>query len=84
MFIGQDKTIFKHSSFLSKMWIGPNGERPLLPKDEGAGVMINSFICRESGLIQHLNEATLKQSMLIDKVLDILMKMQLLKCLDQI
>ena len=61
MFIGQDEAIFKQFLFLSKMWIGPNGERPLLPKDEGAGVMISSFICREYGLIQHLSEPTLEQ-----------------------
>ena len=61
MFIGQDEAIFKQFLFLSKMWIGPIGERPLLPKDEGAGVMISSFICREYGLIQHLDDATLEQ-----------------------
>ena len=36
VFIGQDEAIFKQFSFLSKMWTGPKGERPLLPKDEGA------------------------------------------------
>jgi hypothetical protein len=36
MFIGQDEAIFKQFSFHSKMWTGPKGERPLLPKDEGA------------------------------------------------
>jgi hypothetical protein len=41
------------------MWTGPKGERPLLPKDEGAGVMISSFICREYGLIQELDQCTL-------------------------
>ncbi|KAI2508385.1 hypothetical protein MHU86_6059 [Fragilaria crotonensis] len=41
------------------MWTGPKGERPLLPKDEGAGVMISSFICREYGLIQELDQNTL-------------------------
>lgn len=59
MFIGQDEAIFKQFLFLSKMWTGPNGERPLLPKDEGAGVMISSFISREYGLLQKLDERTL-------------------------
>ena len=36
MFIGQDEAIFKQFLFLTKMWVGPNGERPLLPKDEGS------------------------------------------------
>ena len=55
IFVGQDKAIFKQFSFLSKMWTGPKGERPLLPKDEGAGVMILSYICREYGLIRELD-----------------------------
>ena len=38
------------------MWTGPNGERPLLPKDEGAGVMISSFICREHGILRAIDE----------------------------
>ena len=59
VFIGQDEAIFKQFSFLSKMWTGPKGERPLLPKDEGAGVMISSFICREYGLIKELDQDTL-------------------------
>ena len=58
MYIGQDEAIFKQFSFLSKMWTGPKGERALLPKDEGAGVMISSFISREHGLIQELDEDT--------------------------
>ncbi|KAI2490954.1 hypothetical protein MHU86_23613 [Fragilaria crotonensis] len=59
MFIGQDEAIFKQFSFLSKKWTGPKGERPLLPKDEGVGVMISSFICREYGLIQSLDQTVL-------------------------
>jgi hypothetical protein len=59
MFIGQDEAIFKQFSFVTKMWTGPKGERPLLPKDEGAGVMISSFIGREYGLINELDQCTL-------------------------
>jgi hypothetical protein len=59
MFIGQDEAIFKQFSFLCKMWVGPNGERSLLPKDEGAGVMISSFISREHGLIQAIDADTI-------------------------
>jgi hypothetical protein len=56
MFIGQDEAIYKQFLFLSKMWTGPKGERALLPKDEGAGVMISSFIDREYVLIQKLEQ----------------------------
>jgi hypothetical protein len=52
IFVGQDEAIFKQFLFLTKMWVGPNGERPLLPKDEGSGTMISAFVCREHGLIR--------------------------------
>ena len=51
VFVGRDEAIFKQFLFLSKMWTGPNGERPLLPKDKGAGIMISLFITQEYGLI---------------------------------
>ena len=59
MFIGQDEAIYKQFLFLSKMWTGPKGERALLPKDEGTGVMISAFINREYGLIKELDQHTL-------------------------
>ena len=59
VFIEQDEAIFKQFSFLSKMWTGPKGERPLLPKDEGSEVMILSSMCREYGLIKELDQDTL-------------------------
>ena len=43
------------------MWVGPNGERPLLPKDEESGTMISAFICREHGLIRSLPPEILVQ-----------------------
>ena len=43
------------------MWAGPSGERPLLPKDEGSGLMISSLICREHGLIRELDINLLTQ-----------------------
>ena len=30
-------------------WTLPDGARPLVPKDEGSGVMISGFTCRELG-----------------------------------
>ena len=55
IFVGQDEAIFKQFLFLMKMWVGPNGERPLLPKDEGTGTMISTFVCREHGLIREIS-----------------------------
>jgi hypothetical protein len=60
VFVGQDEANYKRFLFLTKMWIGPNGERPLLPKDEeGTGVMVSAFICREYGLIRKIDDAIL-------------------------
>ncbi len=58
MTLGQDEAIFQQFLFLSKMWTGPNGERPLLPKDKGAGVIYCS-ICQELGMIREIDDATL-------------------------
>ena len=61
MYVGQDEAIFKQFLFLTKMWVGPNGERPLLPKDEGTGTMISAFISREHGLIREVSPEILAQ-----------------------
>ena len=61
IFVGQDEAIFKQFLFLYKMWVGPNGERALLPKDEGTGMMISTFISREHGLIREITSDVLAQ-----------------------
>ena len=40
---GHDECIFNKNSFSSKCWVGCNGERPLVPKDDGTGVMISAL-----------------------------------------
>ena len=62
IFVGQDEAIFKQFLFLTKMWVGPSGERPLLPKDEGTGTMILTFISREHGLIREISAEDSSQS----------------------
>ena len=49
MMFGQDECIFKQYTFTKKTWKGSDGKMPLLPKDEGAGVMISAFVSREHG-----------------------------------
>lgn len=49
------------------MWVGPSGEQPLLPKDEGTGTMISTLVCQEHGMIretspQILSEVNLQQA----------------------
>ena len=46
---GQDECIYKQYTFKKKNWHGPNGESPLLPKDEGQGLMISAFVSRSYG-----------------------------------
>ena len=55
IYVGQDEAIFKQFLFLIKMWVGPNGERPLLQKDEGTGTMISAFVSQEHGLIRDIS-----------------------------
>lgn len=46
---GQDESILKQYAFTTKAWTCPDGTRGLIPKDEGAGVMISAFASREYG-----------------------------------
>ena len=53
---GQDECIFKQYTFSKKAWRSPDGALPLIPKDEGAGIMISAFISREFGYVMILTE----------------------------
>ena len=46
---GHDECIFNKNSFSAKCWVGCNGEIPLVPKDDGTGVMISALQSREFG-----------------------------------
>ena len=47
MIVGQDESVFAQFLLGSKTWVGPRGQRPLLPKAEGDGYMLSSFVSRE-------------------------------------
>ena len=49
MIIGQDEVIMKQFIFSTLAWTLPDGSRPLIPKDEGMGLMISAFTSRELG-----------------------------------
>jgi hypothetical protein len=49
MIIGQDESVFAQYLLGSKTWVGPKGQRPLLPKSEGEGYMLSAFVSRELG-----------------------------------
>ena len=47
--LGHDECIFKQYQFTNKSWVGNDGGRPIILKDEGAGIMISAFQSREFG-----------------------------------
>ena len=57
--IGQDEAIQKQFSFNAKEWVGSNGQRSLVPKDEGLGIMISMYQSREFGIIQEISPINL-------------------------
>ncbi|KAG7339826.1 hypothetical protein IV203_028287 [Nitzschia inconspicua] len=69
-FIGQDECVFFQNLVCSKNWVVSNGERPLLPKSEGDGVMLSAFQSRLTGFgremstdeLQKVNEQRLNKT----------------------
>jgi hypothetical protein len=58
---GQDECIFKQYLFSSKAWTTPDGQKPVIPKDEGLGVMLSAFVSREFGFGMKLTVEDLRQ-----------------------
>ena len=56
MIIGQDESVFAQYLLGSKTWIGPSGQRPLLPKSEGDGYMLSAFVSREIGFGREMTD----------------------------
>jgi hypothetical protein len=54
MIVGQDESVFAQYLLGSKTWVGPKGQRPLLPKSEGDGYMLSAFVSSEFGFGQEL------------------------------
>jgi hypothetical protein len=46
---GQDECIFKQFTFTLKAWTALDGQKAMIPKDEGLGIMISAFVSREFG-----------------------------------
>ena len=61
MLLGQDECIFKQYLFTNSTWVLPDGSRPLIPKEEGQGIMLSSFTCRELGYGYKIDEDKLKK-----------------------
>ncbi len=58
---GHDESIYKQFLITGKTWIGPDGERNIVPKDNGLGVMVSAFQSREFGFGIVLSEEQLKE-----------------------
>ena len=49
MIFGQDESVFNQYLIGNRQWVGPEGQRALLPKTEGMGLMLSAFQSRETG-----------------------------------
>ena len=49
IYLGHDESIFKQYQYSPKAWVDDRKVAPLIPKDEGAGVMISAFQFRDLG-----------------------------------
>jgi hypothetical protein len=58
---GQDECIFKQYLFTGKAWTMPDGQKPIIPKDEGLGVMVSGIVSREFGFGLKLSHEDLQK-----------------------
>jgi len=58
---GHDESIYKQFLITKKTWIGPDGERNIVPKDDGLGVMVSAFQSREFGFGLVVSDEQLKE-----------------------
>ena len=56
LILGQHECIFQQFTVHGKQWCGPNGERALMPKTDGYGIMISSFQSLEHGFGMDISE----------------------------
>ena len=58
---GQDECIFKQFTFMPKAWTAPDGQKAMIPKNEGLGVMISAFVSCEFGFGMHISPEDLEK-----------------------
>jgi hypothetical protein len=49
MIFGQDESAYSQFLFGNRQWVGPKGQRPLLPKTNGLSIMVSAFQSWETG-----------------------------------
>jgi hypothetical protein len=58
---GQDESVFHQFLLRTRQWVGPKGERPFLPKSDGAGVMVSAFLSRDFGFGLKISQQQLEE-----------------------
>jgi hypothetical protein len=61
MIFGQDESVFNQFLLKSRQWVGPQGQRPLLPKTDGLSLMLSAFQSRETGFGVHISRLQLDE-----------------------
>jgi hypothetical protein len=51
----------KQYCFTTKAWTAPSGQKAIVPKDEGTGMMISAFLSREFGFGINLTQEQLQK-----------------------
>jgi hypothetical protein len=59
MIFGQDESVYSQFLFGNRQWVGPKGQRPLLPKTDGLSIMVSAFQSRETGFGVDINRIQL-------------------------
>jgi hypothetical protein len=57
---GQDERVFKQFLFTGETWTCADGQRPVIPKDEGLGAMTLAFVSREFGFGMKVSDEELQ------------------------
>jgi hypothetical protein len=61
MIFGQDESDFNHFLLGNRQWVGPEGQRALLPKTDVLSLVISAFQSRETGFGQNLSRMQLDE-----------------------
>jgi hypothetical protein len=61
MIFGQDKSVFNQFPLKPRQWVGPQGQRPLLPKTDGMSLMLSAIQSRETGFGVHISRIQLEE-----------------------
>ncbi|KAI2509704.1 hypothetical protein MHU86_4686 [Fragilaria crotonensis] len=61
MIFGQDESVYSQFLLGNRQWVGPEGQRPLLPKTDGLSLMISALQSRETGFGVEISRVQLEE-----------------------